>query len=158
MIRNQIFFIPLVVAACAQLAQAAPPTASTAVSNAASNASSSENSHKHGGHYGSHLEPILKCVNATPEQRAKITAILKEFRPKIEPIMIEFREKRDQFLAAITSGKSAEDIMLKQDEVGQLRSHITNEYCVMHLKVRQCLNAEQVTAYEQYRHSQGWVK
>jgi Spy/CpxP family protein refolding chaperone len=156
MIRNQVFFIPLVVAtAFATLAHAAPPT----VSSASSSASRSENSAKLGhSHYGSHLEPILKSVNATAEQRVKITAILNDFRPKIEPIVIEYREKRDQFLAAITSGKSAEEIMLKQDEVGQLRSHIANEYCVMHLKVRHCLNGEQVTAYEQYRHLQGWVK
>jgi maltose-binding protein MalE len=147
MIRNQVFFIPLVVAtAFATRAHAAPPT----VSSASSSASRSENSAKLGhSHYGSHLEPILKSVNATAEN---------DFRPKIEPIVIEYREKRDQFLAAITSGKSAEEIMLKQDEVGQLRSHIANEYCVMHLKVRHCLNGEQVTAYEQYRHLQGWVK
>jgi Spy/CpxP family protein refolding chaperone len=150
MIRNQWLFIPTAVAMCASLAHAAPPMASHSGNAAAQKMGN--------GGYGSHLEAILKCVNATAEQRIKITAILNEFKPKIEPSLIKYHEKRDQFLAALTSGRSDEEIMEKQDEVGQLFSLITNEYCVMHLRVRKCLKPDQVVAYEQYRRSQGWVK
>ena len=108
-------------------------------------------------HYGSHLAPILKCVNASADQRVKITAIVLEFRPKIEPSLLKYKEKRDQFLSAIMTGKPAEDIMTKQEEVNQLFSLVTNQYCMMHLKVRKCLNPEQITAYEAYRKQQGWT-
>lgn len=108
--------------------------------------------------YGSHLEPILKTVNASTEQREKITAIVAEFRPKISPMLIKYRLKRDQFLQAMITGKSSEDIMSKQEEMNQISSFITNQYCLMNLKVRGLLKPEQIDSYELYRKNQGWVK
>lgn len=110
------------------------------------------------GQYGSHLEPILKTINASPDQRDKITAVVNEFKPKIEPSIVKYREKRDQFLQSMITGKASEDIMSKQDEMNQLSSQITSQYMVMNLKVRKLLKPDQVEPYENYRKKQGWVK
>ncbi len=108
--------------------------------------------------YGSHLEPILKTINASPDQRDKISAVVNEFKPKIEPSLAKYREKRDQFLQSMISGKASEDIMCKQDEMNQLSSQINSQYMVMNLKVRKLLKPDQVEPYENYRKRQGWVK
>ena len=111
-----------------------------------------------GGHYGSHLVPILKAINATPDQTAKIKAIMEQFRPSIQPVMVSYHAKRDEFLQAIMTGKSAEDIMDKQCQMNELFDKITNEYCVMNLKVRKLLTPKQCGELQAYRKSQGWVK
>ncbi len=108
--------------------------------------------------YGSHLEPILKTINASPDQRDKISQVVNEFKPKIEPSLAKYREKRDQFLQSMISGKASEDIMCKQDEMNQLSSQINSQYMVMNLKVRKLLKPDQVEPYENYRKRQGWVK
>ncbi|HEY9678598.1 MAG TPA: hypothetical protein V6C76_11345 [Drouetiella sp.] len=108
--------------------------------------------------YGSHLEPILKTIKASPDQRDKITALVNEFRPKIEPNIVKYREKRDQFLQSMVTGKASEDIMSRQEEMNQLSSQINSQYMVMNLKVRRLLNADQVEPYENYRRHQGWTK
>ncbi len=110
------------------------------------------------GQYGSHLEPILKTINASPDQRDKISAVVNEFKPKIEPSIVKYREKRDQFLQSMITGKASEDIMSKQDEMNQLSSQINNQYMVMNLKVRKLLKPDQIEPYENYRKKQGWVK
>jgi hypothetical protein len=111
-----------------------------------------------GAKYGSHLEPILKTINASPDQRDKISAVVNEFKPKIEPSLVKYKEKRDQFLQSMISGKASEDIMSKQDEMNQLSSQINSQYMVMNLKVRKLLKPDQVEPYENYRKRQGWVK
>ncbi|HEY9713718.1 MAG TPA: hypothetical protein V6C72_09620 [Chroococcales cyanobacterium] len=110
------------------------------------------------GHYGSHLVPILKAINATPDQKVKIKAIMEQFRPAIEPVMVSYHTKRDEFLQAIMTGKPAEDIMDKQCQMNELYDKITNEYCVMNLKVRKLLTAKQCDELQAYRKAQGWVK
>jgi len=120
--------------------------------------SSTSSSNKPYGQYGSHLEPILKTINASPDQRVKISALVNEFKPKIEPSIVKYREKRDQFLQSMISGKASEDIMSKQDEMNQLSSQINSQYMVMNLKVRRLLTPDQVEPYENYRKKQGWVK
>src|SRR5256885_864809 len=55
--------------------------------------------------YGSHLEPILQKINATTDQRQKITTIVQNFRPKIEPLRQEYRVKSQQFLQLIVTGQ-----------------------------------------------------
>lgn len=108
--------------------------------------------------YGTHLQPILNAINATPEQRKQIADVMEEFRPKIEPLKIKYKETQSQFLSAIMSGRPAEDIMLRQEDMNALYARIINEYCAMHLKVRRLLNADQNERYEKYRSQQGWLR
>jgi Spy/CpxP family protein refolding chaperone len=133
-------------------------TANAAPSDNSSVPSSSNAVNKPYGQYGSHLEPILKTINATPDQRIKISALVNEFKPKIEPSLIKYRETRDQFLQCMITGKASEDIMSKQDEMNQLSSQINSQYMMMNLKVRRLLKPDQVEPYENYRRKQGWVK
>jgi len=133
-------------------------TAKAAPADNSSTPVSANSSNKPYGQYGSHLEPILKTINASPDQRLKISAVVNEFKPKIEPSIVKYREKRDQFLQSMISGKASEDIMSKQDEMNQLSSQINSQYMVMNLKVRKLLNPDQVEPYENYRKKQGWVK
>lgn len=121
-------------------------------------ASSVGSANKPYGQYGSHLEPILKTINATPDQRVKISAVVNEFKPKIEPSLTKYRETRDQFLQCMITGKASEDIMSKQDEMNQLSSQINSQYMMMNLKVRKLLRPDQVEPYENYRRKQGWAK
>lgn len=132
--------------------------ANAAPSDNSSVPSSSSAVNKPYGQYGSHLEPILKTINATPDQRIKISALVNEFKPKIEPSLIKYRETRDQFLQCMITGKASEDIMSKQDEMNQLSSQINSQYMMMNLKVRRLLKPDQVEPYENYRRKQGWVK
>jgi hypothetical protein len=53
-------------------------------------------------------------------------------------------------------GRSAEELMLKQEEMNALYGRIVNEYCAMQLKIRKLLNPKQYQEYEQYRIKQGW--
>jgi hypothetical protein len=124
---------------------------STASSGSVSATSGSES-------YGSHVEPILKTIAATAEQRKQITSIVEDFRPRIEPLQLKWKEKQTQFLIVMTSGHPAEEIMVKQTELNELYSQITNEYFVMHLKIRKLLTPSQCEKYETYRRKQGWHK
>ncbi|HEY9734315.1 MAG TPA: hypothetical protein V6C89_20555 [Drouetiella sp.] len=133
-------------------------TADAAPSDNSSVPSSVNSVNKPYGQYGSHLEPILKTINATPDQRTKISALVNEFKPKIEPSIVKYRETRDQFLQCMITGKASEDIMSKQDEMNQLSSQINSQYMMMNLKVRKLLKPDQVEPYENYRRKQGWVK
>jgi Spy/CpxP family protein refolding chaperone len=133
-------------------------SANAAPGNHSSNPATADSGAKPFGSYGSHLEPILKTINASPDQRDKIVTVVNEFKPRIEPSLIKYKEKRDQFLQSMVSGKAAEDIMCKQDEMNQLSSQINSQYMVMNLKVRKLLKPDQVEPYENYRKKQGWVK
>lgn len=108
--------------------------------------------------YGSHLEPILQAVQANTDQRKQITEVVEEFRPRIQPMKAKYRELQSQFLNSMTTGRPAEEIMLKQEELNELYNRIVNEYCVMNLKVRKLLNKDQFDRYEAYRKAQGWTK
>lgn len=112
---------------------------------------------KYSTRYGSHLEPILQAIRASSDQRKKITDMVEENRPKIEPLRQKYREKQKQFLAAMMSGSSAEDIMAKQEELSSLDGQIVNAYCVLNLKVRKVLTSDQIPLYEAYRMKQGWT-
>ncbi|MBI2810696.1 MAG: hypothetical protein HYX67_07710 [Candidatus Melainabacteria bacterium] len=134
------------------------PSAKASPADNSSNPANASATNKPYSQYGSHLEPILKTINASPDQRDKISAVVNEFKPKIEPSIAKYREKRDQFLQSMISGKASEDIMSKQDEMNQLSSQINSQYMVMNLKVRKLLKPDQVEPYENYRKKQGWVK
>lgn len=152
--KRSLLVLFAILAACSAMnvsANATPGDNSSAVATA-------KDSNKPYGPYGSHLEPILKTINATPDQRVKISAVVSEFKPKIEPSIAKYRETRDQFLQSMITGKASEDIMSKQDEMNQLSSQINNQYMMMNLKVRKLLKPEQVEPYENYRRKQGWVK
>lgn len=107
--------------------------------------------------YGSHLQAILTAIQATPDQRKKITEILEEFRPKIVPLKTEYKRKQAEFLQTMIAGRAPEDLMLKQEAMNEVQSRIINEYCAMNLKVRRLLNPHQCEQYENYRHQQGWT-
>lgn len=146
----------LIFIACLAVGCGCSTPANAAPDDNSSNSATAAN--KPYGQYGSHLEPILKTINATPDQRDKISAVVNEFKPKIEPNLIKYHETRDQFLQCMFTGKSSEDIMSKQDEMNQLSSQINNQYMMMNLKVRKLLKPDQVEPYENYRRKQGWVK
>ncbi len=151
--RFLLVFIPFLAVSAALL-----PSAKASPADGSSVPANSSSTNKPYGQYGSHLEPILKSINASPDQRDKISAVVNEFKPKIEPSIIKYREKRDQFLQSMITGKASEDIMSKQDEMNQLSSQINSQYMVMNLKVRKLLKPDQVEPYENYRKKQGWVK
>jgi hypothetical protein len=119
--------------------------------------SDKQQTHQMGQTFGSHLEPILKVIEAKPEQRKQITEILEDFRPKIQPLKVKFKTVQEQFLTSMTSGRPAEEIMLKQEEMNEIYGRIVNEYCAMHLKMRRCMNPTQCARYEKYRLQQGWT-
>jgi Spy/CpxP family protein refolding chaperone len=151
--RFLLVFIPFLAAG-----QIFSTAAKAAPADNSSTPAGANSSNKPYGQYGSHLDPILKTINASPDQRVKISAVVNEFKPKIEPSIVKYREKRDQFLQSMISGKASEDIMSKQDEMNQLSSQINSQYMVMNLKVRRLLTPDQVEPYENYRKKQGWVK
>jgi Spy/CpxP family protein refolding chaperone len=107
--------------------------------------------------YGYHLEPVLKAVEASPDQRAKITAIVEEYRPTIEPAKEKYKVARDRFLQYMCSGKSAVEIMQAQQEMSGIRSMILNTYTIMDIKVRKLLMPDQISKYDAYRAKQGWA-
>ncbi|RTL35981.1 MAG: hypothetical protein EKK48_26845 [Candidatus Melainabacteria bacterium] len=148
----------LVFIACLAVGYCCDPPANAAPDDNSSNSATANAANKPYGQYGSHLEPILKTINATPDQRVKISAVVSEFKPKIEPTLVKYHEIRDQFLQCMFTGKASEDIMSKQDEMNQLSSQINNQYMMMNLKVRKLLKPDQVEPYENYRRKQGWVK
>lgn len=106
--------------------------------------------------YGSHLTAILDTVNATPEQKTSITAVVEAFRPKIDPLRQTYNQKRQEFLTSITTGLSSDQIMVKQTDLSQLYSDISCQYCRMSLEIRRQLRPEQIVQYESYRMKQGW--
>lgn len=107
--------------------------------------------------YGSHLQAILEAVNATREQRTSITAIVEQFRPKIDPLRQSYQQKKAEFLNALTTGTPAEQILSRQNDLSQLYSDISCQYCQMSLEVRKQLNPDQVVLYENYKLKQGWT-
>lgn len=108
--------------------------------------------------FGTHLEPILKAIQATPDQRKQITEVFEDFRPKIQPLKAKFKDAQSQFLNAMVTGQSSEEIMLRQQDMNALYSRIVDQYCALHLRVRKLLTPNQIDAYEAYRAKQGWNK
>lgn len=106
--------------------------------------------------FGSHLPAILDTVQATPEQRTNITAIVESFRPKIDPLRQSYQQKKQEFLIGLTTGLAAEQLMGKQNDLSQLSSDISCQYCQMSLEVRKQLKPNQIVLYEEYRMKQGW--
>lgn len=108
--------------------------------------------------YGAHLEPILKVIEATPDQRKKITDVMAGYRPKIQPLREQYNHKRDEFLKSLCDGKEAEVIMSQQVELGHLYSDIISQYTCMRLEIRRFLTPKQILLFEQYRKQQGWSR
>lgn len=108
--------------------------------------------------YGSHLNAILSTINASEEQKTSITAIVETFRPRIDPLRQSYNQKRQEFLAGLTSGLSSDQLMVKQTDLSQLSSDISSQYCQMSLEIRRQLKPEQIVLYEEYRLKQGWSR
>lgn len=108
--------------------------------------------------YGSHLEPILVKINASADQRQRITAIVTSYKPKIEPLRQEYREKSQQFVNGLVSGQPAEAVMERQSELNKIYSSIVTQYGMMQLEIRKLLTPQQAKAFEEYKRSQGWNK
>jgi Spy/CpxP family protein refolding chaperone len=106
--------------------------------------------------YGFHLEPILKTISATADQRKKISSVVQTYRPRIQPLREQYNQKRDEFLKSVVDGKEAEVIMTQQVELGRLHSDIISQYTFMRLEIRRFLSPNQTMLLEKYRKQQGW--
>lgn len=107
--------------------------------------------------YGYHLKRILIKINATPPQQEKIGAIVESHRPKLEPLREEYRQKSEEFLTLICTGKPAEVVMTRQNQLNQLHNEIISEYCVMRLEIRRLLQPNQWELFQDYSRQQGWT-
>lgn len=106
--------------------------------------------------FGSHLEPILKTVSASEEQRKTITAIVEDFKTRIVPMRKKHDELRDQFLKSLTSGDAADVVLANQTEFIRAQTALKSQYLAMRLKISEVLTAEQNEKYTAYRKKQGW--
>ena len=106
--------------------------------------------------FGSHLEPILKTVSASEEQRKSITAIVDEFRARIVPLRQKHDELRDQFLKSLTSGQPGDVVLANQAEFIRAQADLNAQYLALRLKVSQILTEEQNNKFTEYRKKQGW--
>lgn len=106
--------------------------------------------------FGAHLEPILKTVSASEEQRKSITAIMEEFKVRIVPLRKRHDELQQQFLKALTSGESGETILATQSEFIRAQNDLQAQYLALRLKVQQVLSPEQNEKFKEYRLKQGW--
>lgn len=106
--------------------------------------------------YGSHLKPILDRIKANSDQSSKIKHIVESYRSKIQPLREEYKQKRQDFLASMTSGGTAEIIMTKQVELSHLSSEISSRYCLMRLEIRRQLTPQQILEFEGYAREHGW--
>ncbi len=108
------------------------------------------------GSFGSHLEPILKTVNASDDQRKSITAIVDDFKVRIVPLKKRHDELRDQFLKSLTSGETGETVMATQSDFIRAQNDLNAQYLALRLKVQQVLSPEQNEKFKEYRLKQGW--
>ena len=106
--------------------------------------------------YGYYLKPMLDHIQANPDQRTKITAILQNYRGRLEPLRNEYNVKQQEFLSNVVKGFSSEVIMAQQTRLGQLSAEITSHYCQMSLEVRRILSPDQIIRYEEFKKKQGW--
>lgn len=108
--------------------------------------------------YGHHLAPILEHIQASSTQRSQITSLVMSYRSKIEPLRNLYRQKSQEFLTCVVKGDTADLIISKQLQLGQLYADITSQYCLMSLAVRKLLKPEQIVLYEEYKKQQGWTR
>lgn len=108
--------------------------------------------------YGYYVNPILQAVKADDDQRKKITHVVEELRPIIEPLRKKFKAKQSAFLSGMATGASAEDLLVAQRELGQIRGEINDQYLLMRLRVRKLLQPSQLPAYDDFLAHKGWVK
>ena len=106
--------------------------------------------------YGSHLVPILNTVNATSEQRQRITEIFVSHKPKIEPLKQEYRQKSQEFIDCIVSGKPSELVMYEQSELNRLHGQIASQYSLIQLEIRKVLTPQQWKMFQEYKQKEGW--
>gem|GEM_PF-2858273 len=162
MVRGGLLLVPLSVAVCVPvavaLAAAGQGGAETAVLSQSITKPSPPADKQFAQPYGSHLQPILERIQASPEQRRKISEIVSNYRPKIDPLRQEYREKSKEFIEFIIEGKPAEVIMARQGELNNLYGVIVTEYSMMSLEIRRNLSPAQCRQFEQYRKQQGWKR
>jgi Spy/CpxP family protein refolding chaperone len=108
--------------------------------------------------YGYHLQPILDKINASAEQREKITQVVMSYKATIQPLREQYKGKQQDFIGSMISGGAAETIMSKQVELGHLSSEITSKYCLMRLEIRRHLTPQQILQFESYGREHGWNK
>gem|GEM_PF-1425022 len=106
--------------------------------------------------FGAHLDPILKTVNATDDQKKSITSIVDEFKIRIVPLRKRHDELREEFLKALTSGDSGETIISTQSEFIRAQGDLNAQYLALRLKIAQVLTPEQNDKFKEYRSKQGW--
>lgn len=106
--------------------------------------------------YGYHLEPILSKIQATSDQKVKITMVVMSYRSTIEPLREQYRTKQQQFIDSMLSGGAAETMMAQQVELGNLSNRISSKYCLMRLEIRRLLNPQQILEFESYGREHGW--
>lgn len=106
--------------------------------------------------FGSHLEPILKTVSATDDQRKSITAIVDEYKVRVTTLRKRHDELRDQFLKTLTSGESGETVLATQSEFIRAQADLHAQYLALRLKIQQVLTSEQNEKFKEYRLKQGW--
>lgn len=109
-----------------------------------------------GAAFGAHLDPILKTVSASEEQRKSISEIVEEFKTRIVPLRKRHDELRDQFLKALTSGETGETIMATQSDFIRAQNDLHAQYLALRLKIAQVLSPEQNEKFKEYRVKQGW--
>ncbi|MBX9569757.1 MAG: hypothetical protein K2X77_12745 [Candidatus Obscuribacterales bacterium] len=108
--------------------------------------------------YGYYLNPMLDHIQADPDQRAKITVILQNYRGRLEPLRNEYNAKRQEFLTNVVKGVSSDVIMAQQIKIGHLYEEITSHYCQMSLEVRRLLKDDQIVRYEEFKRQRGWTR
>jgi Spy/CpxP family protein refolding chaperone len=106
--------------------------------------------------YGYHLQPILDKINASSDQRVKITKVVASYRSSLQPLRDHYKEKQQDFISSMISGDAAEAVMSKQVELGHMASEITSKYCLMRLEIRRVLTPQQILLFESYGREHGW--
>jgi len=108
--------------------------------------------------FGSHLEPILKTVSASEDQRKSITAIMEDFKTRIVPLRKRHDELRETFFKTLTSGQTGDVVLAAQSDFIRAQTDLSAQYLALRLKVSQVLTEEQNVKYAEYRKKQGWNK
>lgn len=107
--------------------------------------------------FGFYLDPMLEHIQANPDQKIKISAVVQSYKGRIEPLRTEYRQKNQQLLQKLAKGDSSASILDEQMHLGRLYTDINLYYCQMSLEVRKLLNPEQIVRYEEFKRRQGWT-
>lgn len=108
--------------------------------------------------YGYYLNPMLDHIQASSDQRTKITVIVQNYRGSIEPLRLEYNARQQDFLSNVVKGQPSAQIMEQQMRLSQMYEEITSHYCRMSLEVRRVLNPDQIVRYEEFKRKRGWTR